>query len=146
MLVELEDWRVAVPQAQSSVNNTAGPTKYLQVLLGTLQVSSVTPVCCVPGTVYRTIECCIECYHVPIGTTICVGCHQVIVMSDLCPSLFVAKSGVYPLTPSIFGGKQQVYLQVLPAFALPYSGQSQACVPLSLLYSGARQSVYYQVL
>ena len=40
-LVEVEEWRVAVPEAQSSVSDTAGPTKYLQVLLGTLQVSLV---------------------------------------------------------------------------------------------------------
>ena len=38
-LVEVEEWWVAVPEAQSSVSNTAGPTKYLQVLLGTLLVT-----------------------------------------------------------------------------------------------------------
>ena len=38
-LVEVEEWWVAVPETQSSVFDTAGPTKYLQVLLGTLQVS-----------------------------------------------------------------------------------------------------------
>ena len=35
---------MAVPQAQSSVSDTAGPTKYLQVLLGTLLVSLVVSV------------------------------------------------------------------------------------------------------
>ena len=48
MLVVIEDWQVDAPEAQSSVNDTAGPTRYLPVLLGILQVLSVIPVCCVP--------------------------------------------------------------------------------------------------
>ena len=35
-VVVVVDWWVAVPKAQSSVSDTAGPTKCLQVLLGTL--------------------------------------------------------------------------------------------------------------
>ena len=43
-LVEVEEWRVAVPEAQSSVSDIVGPAKYLQALLGTLQVSLVVTV------------------------------------------------------------------------------------------------------
>ena len=69
MLVAVEDGRVAVPQAQSSVNDTAGPTKYLQVLMGTLQVPPVTTVYCVPCAVYlvpchRVLLCANRYYHV----------------------------------------------------------------------------------
>ena len=38
-MVVVVNWCMAVPKAQSSVFDTAGPTKCLQVLLGALRVS-----------------------------------------------------------------------------------------------------------
>ena len=52
MLVVMEDWRVAVPEAQSGVNDTAGPTKYLQVLSRYPQ-SLLCAVYRIPCTMYR---------------------------------------------------------------------------------------------
>ena len=40
----MEDWRVAVPKAQSGVNDTAGPTRYHQVLLGITRYQQEPPV------------------------------------------------------------------------------------------------------
>ena len=55
---------MAVPKVQSSVNNTAGPTKYRQVLSGTFQVPSVTTVYGVPCTVGYFL-CTLSYYRVP---------------------------------------------------------------------------------
>ena len=88
---------------------------------------------------YRVLctACRVPC-TVPLGVIVCrqvlpcvVSYHQVLVASDLCPSLFGAKAGMYMLTPSLFRSKQSVHCAVCvyaSAFAPPLFG-SKASTP-----------------